>query len=268
MSIQALNWAFGQTLPMSEKFTLVVLANYADEQHSCFPSQGRIAADMGAHETTVRRNIRRLEDAGFVSRSKRVDKFGHRTSDRYRLAVGHQIPTEQNAHQADCPPGTVLAPTEQSAQSLPSNLLAPTEHSARVSTNEPPVEPSENHQGGRASASTARGTRLPDGWMPKPETIQQMRDECPGVNLEAEHRRFMDYWADQPGAKGRKVRWDSTWRNWIRRANEDTRRGGRQTAADRNLERGYQIAQRYAQTPQQPSLNDNPFEANIKEIRA
>ena len=42
----------------------------------------------------------------------------------------------------------------------------------------------------------------------------------------------------------------------------------RMTAADRNLERGYQIAQRYTQTPQQPSLNDNPFEADIKEIRA
>ena len=47
-----------------------------------------------------------------------------------------------------------------------------------------------------------------------------------------------------------------------------SQRPERMTAADRNLERGYQIAQRYTQTPQQPSLNDNPFEADIKEIRA
>ena len=40
------------------------------------------------------------------------------------------------------------------------------------------------------------------------------------------------------------------------------------SASDRNLQRGAQIAQRYAQAPQPPSLNDNPFEADIKEIRA
>ena len=38
MSIKALNWAFDQTVPMAEKFALVVLANYADDKHSCFPS--------------------------------------------------------------------------------------------------------------------------------------------------------------------------------------------------------------------------------------
>ena len=118
---------------------------------------------------------------------------------------------------------------------------------------EPSIEPKEN-LGGRASASTARGTRLPDGWMPKPETIQQMRDECPGVNLEAEHRRFMDYWADQPGAKGRKVRWDSTWRNWIRRANEDTRRGGRQTVDQRRADALARVSQH---TPWQPPTTTN-----------
>ena len=268
MSIQALNWAFQQTLPMSEKFALVVLANYADDRHSCFPSQARIAQDMGASEVTARRNVRRLEEAGYVIRSKRADQNGHRTSDRYTLAVGRPIPTDQKAHRSESPPGFEGPPTDQSDRSLPITESIPTDHSDRVSTNEPPVEPPENHQGGRASASAARGTRLPEGWMPKPETIEQMRRECPGVDLEAQHLRFTDYWSDQPGAKGRKVRWDSTWKNWIRRANEDVRQGRHMTASERNLHRGAGIAQRLAQQSQQPRLDANPFEADMKEIRA
>ena len=251
MSIRAMNWAFEQTLPMSEKFTLVVLANYADEQHSCFPSQGRIAEDMSASETTVRRNVKALEERGFVERSKRVDKGGHRTSDRYRLAVGKAIPTGQSAHRSNCPPVNLTAPTGQSDQSLPVNLAIPTGQSDRVSTNEPPIEPSENPQLGRASApDAAKGTRLPDDWTPPAEVIEQMRAECPGVDLEAEHRRFVDYWLGVPGAKGRKVRWDTTWRNWIRRANEDVRRRGQAPSLDqRRTNAVSRIAQHTPWTP-------------------
>lgn len=57
-----------------------------------------------------------------------------------------------------------------------------------------------------------RGTRLPDGWEPDRAVIEQMRAH---VGLRAEHRKFGDYWAAQPGAKGRKVDWNATWRNWI-----------------------------------------------------
>ncbi|MGR9087307.1 MAG: hypothetical protein ACU841_09570 [Gammaproteobacteria bacterium] len=28
--------------------------------------------------------------------------------------------------------------------------------------------------------------------------------------------RFRDYWIAQPGAKGRKLDWQATWRNWVR----------------------------------------------------
>lgn len=80
--------------------------------------------------------------------------------------------------------------------------------------------------GGRAS--TATGHRLPDGWMPPQPVVAQMRSDHPHVNLKSEHEKFVDYWRAQPGAKGRKVDWPATWRNWIRRAAEQqtTRRNG------------------------------------------
>lgn len=70
-----------------------------------------------------------------------------------------------------------------------------------------------------------RGTRLDEHWEPEDALIAQMRDECPGVDLRAEHRVFVDYWIAQPGQKGVKADWDATWRNWMRRKAGDVRPG-------------------------------------------
>lgn len=72
-------------------------------------------------------------------------------------------------------------------------------------------------QGGKRS----KGTRLTEDWMPSSELIAQMRGECPQVDLQAEHRIFVDYWIAQPGQKGVKVDWPATWRNWMRRKQGD-----------------------------------------------
>lgn len=79
------------------------------------------------------------------------------------------------------------------------------------------------------STRRARGSRISPDWMPEADLIQTMRDECPQVNLEAEHRVFIDYWIAQPGQKGVKTDWPATWRNWMRRKQDE--RGGTSTAA-------------------------------------
>lgn len=87
MSIQALNWAFEQRIPTLPKFVLVILGNYADERHSCFPGQKHIAETIGASESSVRRALKTLEDEGLIIRERRTRDNGSRTSDRYVLAV-------------------------------------------------------------------------------------------------------------------------------------------------------------------------------------
>jgi hypothetical protein len=47
-----------------------------------------------------------------------------------------------------------------------------------------------------------------------------MRSNHPHIDLDYELDKFRDHWTDQPGAKGRKVDWIGTYRNWIRRAAE------------------------------------------------
>lgn len=77
---------------------------------------------------------------------------------------------------------------------------------------------------GGKGQTAARGTRLPNGWMPDPAVVAQMRSDHPHVDLKAEHAKFTDYFRAQPGAKGRKADWNAAWRNWVRRAAEQNPR--------------------------------------------
>lgn len=71
-----------------------------------------------------------------------------------------------------------------------------------------------------SKASKARGTRLPDGWVPDDDLIAWTRANAPAAANALELDRFRDYWTAQPGAKGRKTDWAATWRNWARRCQE------------------------------------------------
>lgn len=82
----------------------------------------------------------------------------------------------------------------------------------------------------KRGVAASRGTALPAEWGPSEPLTRQMRGECPGVDQELEQRKFVDHWISQPGAKGRKINWDATYRNWIRRAASDYRKNGRPTS--------------------------------------
>lgn len=67
-----------------------------------------------------------------------------------------------------------------------------------------------------APVDTRRGSRLPNDWMPSADTLNAMKAEYPHLDLKAIHVEFCDYWRAIPGAKGRKLDWDATWRNRVR----------------------------------------------------
>lgn len=79
-------------------------------------------------------------------------------------------------------------------------------------------------------ARPARGSRLDPDWRPSQSVRDTLAAECPGVDLLAEFRKFVDYWTAVPGAKGRKLDWDATFRNWIRRAAENAPAASRRPA--------------------------------------
>ncbi|WP_230870823.1 hypothetical protein [Mycobacterium canetti] len=85
---------------------------------------------------------------------------------------------------------------------------------------------------GRPAPADKRGTRIPDGWQPNPATVASMRQKFPDVDLDEVTEEFVDFWRAEPGARGRKLDWDATWRNRVReiasrqRARAPTRRNG------------------------------------------
>src|SRR5699024_2543036 len=119
VSYEATGWAYEQEIDNSSaKFVLVVLANFADEQWTCFPGQKRISRMTGMSERTVRRSLEWLETEGYISRQHRTGPTGRRTSDRYqlidppakvttgqsdRLASSQVTPTGQNDHRPKWP---------------------------------------------------------------------------------------------------------------------------------------------------------------------
>jgi hypothetical protein len=145
MSYKATGWAYDMALAAPMKPVLVALADMADEAGTCFPGQERIANMTGLSVRTVARALVKLERLGLIVRQRRVDQFGHRTSDRYRLqmtvnvpeSLPDTLPTRQIAYKADSP-------------SLPVRNVTPTGHGGRGTTREPP----ENHQGGVAPTPT------------------------------------------------------------------------------------------------------------------
>lgn len=77
LSIRAIAWAFDQRCPSPiAKLVLIKLADNANEDGICWPSQARIAEDCGLTRETVNRNLQLLTRAGFISAEQRVGVSG------------------------------------------------------------------------------------------------------------------------------------------------------------------------------------------------
>lgn len=102
------------------KLALVCLADHADEEGVCFPSQKALAAKVGVSERALRDALTWLEENGYIGRSARHRKDGSRTSDAY------QLPSE--AYRKNFPHPRKETPTQP-------------EESAGLTTFEPVTEP-------------------------------------------------------------------------------------------------------------------------------
>lgn len=102
----------------------------------------------------------------------------------------------------------------------PANLDGTSEE-VRIAPSHPIPIPSPSST--KKGETAPRGTRLDPNWLPSKESVEQMANEAPDVDTRAEHRVFVDYWIAQPGQKGIKTNWESTWKNWMRRKQGDIR---------------------------------------------
>ncbi|MBF6515562.1 hypothetical protein IU421_14915 [Nocardia cyriacigeorgica] len=185
------------------------------------------AAKAERSSSDVRANIDGFEEGSDLKNSSHVEKTSEEFADN-----SHRFATSGEPHFAEEHQVGGGSSREHNA------------NTTRSSFNPNPTQPNPTEvpygtsKGGSRKRAPARdrGHRLPDNWKPSDDAIRQMREECPHLDLRAEHAKFVDYWNDQPGAKGRKVDWTGTWRNWMRRAGETRRPTPRQQVSSRESE--------------------------------
>lgn len=92
MSIECLNKALkiqfqGQT--PTKRLILILLANYCDDENSCYPSYSHIAKLAGLKDTKhIAKIVKEFEDLGLLKIQKRFNKDGGNTSNRYFMTLG------------------------------------------------------------------------------------------------------------------------------------------------------------------------------------
>lgn len=168
----------------------------------------------GVQRKPVGRALIKLKHTGKLL-TKPAEKFYGDRAQMYRAA---DQPMDETGHDTD-------QPLDRAGQSIGRNRPVSSDTTGQAAGTEvaniPIPQELEEHSVGKKAAT--RGSRLDPAWVPPHDVIDQMRAECPAVDLRAEHRKFVDYWTDQTGARAIKRSWIGTWRNWIRMAAQDNR---------------------------------------------
>lgn len=212
----------------TRKAIMMSLANHADgETGSTIVGQERIASECDLSRRTVMRHLAAFEAEGLITRVRRARRSGRgRTSDETTIVVAEleKLPTVPSTSRQDLSDSQSPWSADQGDTVSPATPdLSDTDDdqcdngdttNVTQSHRDLSVEPAS-----RTKRAPAHGRRLPEGWHPDPEP-----DLVDAIGGQAAARRefdkFVDYWRGTPGAKGRKVDWQATWRNWLRRTAE------------------------------------------------
>lgn len=81
MSHFAVSWAYLQTVPKSEKFVLVTIADIADASGVAWPGSRKLASLCSCDEATIVRIMKKLEAETCIARVERRRENGKRASD-------------------------------------------------------------------------------------------------------------------------------------------------------------------------------------------
>ena len=89
MSLEVSAWALRQLCDTpTEKAVLLVLANYAGADGTCFPGQETVATYACCSKKSVERSLATFEERGWITRERRRRPGGYRTSDVITFHMG------------------------------------------------------------------------------------------------------------------------------------------------------------------------------------
>jgi hypothetical protein len=228
-------------LPRSARWTLVELWCFAGRYHT----DGFISDDVWK-ETGPAADRRKLVDRGLAEktgggwqmhdytgyqRSKgEIEELSARRSESGKRAAAARWGSDRDAKShAD---GTDDA-MRSACDPMPEAVAEAEAYKERP----PPPPPASVPPGGPKRPATA--TSLPPGFTVTPDMVTWARANAPHVDGKRETEQFTDYWNSASGAKARKVDWEATWRNWMRKAEDDA---GRQPNGSSRQSRTEEVA--------------------------
>ncbi len=151
-----------------------------------------------------------LCDAGFIVRyGSGTDKFIQINNWKKHQSPHH---TERDSVIPPLNNGEVTNDTQNSLRGNPPDSLIPDSLIPDSLQEQSTPDQLEN----KKPTATATATRLPADWAPSDDDIEFCEAERKDLTPSVVADRFRDYWIAQPGAKGRKLDWPATWRNWVR----------------------------------------------------
>lgn len=222
MSVKVMSWVWEHSkADGASLLVLLAIADMAsDDGGNSWPSVATLATKARCSERTVQRCLRTLVEAGEMAVQWNAGRKG---SNLYRVLM------EPDPRQSDTPPD--CHPSDTTTPCQPDT--GDTQGQEGVTPVSP--EPSLNHPSDSLRSSGRRrgkkqpssdkptplGTRLPVPFEITPDMVVWAREHCPLVDGKRETERFCDYWRAIPGARGRKLDWPATWRNWLRKEHDD-----------------------------------------------
>lgn len=175
-----------------------------------------------------------------------LEKKKRKETSEARSAAGKAGAAARWAKEKDGKPSDLPKQTHGKSNGKPMATQRQTD--APVPTRPDPLAKAKEREASPAPPAPKKGHRIPDGWIPSDDIANAMVSECPNVNQQMEYRKFVDYWSSQPGAKGVKLDWNATYRNWIRRASESAPKTGNRST-DRMMN-GYEAMAGFNSNPQ------------------
>jgi hypothetical protein len=118
MSIKIMTQVWDSAVPAPERFTLLALADSADDNGVCWPAVSSVARKCGTHPATIRRHLNSLTAMGCLTVEHRLGN-----SSRFRIDATRFPQDDQPL--ANCDPSQIATPTPRNLRDHPSQIASP-----------------------------------------------------------------------------------------------------------------------------------------------
>jgi hypothetical protein len=234
VSMSAMTWVWTHSRSKNgARLVLLAIADVAnDNGRNAWPSVKTLRTKANLSERAVQKAIKDLIELGELKVEFNQGPYG---SNWYTILMD-KTPAVSAPPQYLRGADTAGVETGVKSDSLPQDppqILHPADSAPPQKTTATPADsapkPKNPTTKKTSSSSTGtRGTRIPDDFKITPEMAAWGRKEVPAITGQMADRitaEFIDYWRGAAGAKGVKLDWEATWRNWLRR--EADKLGGR-----------------------------------------